>query len=137
MKSQYIHYTNITREILDTIKIGDFIKVNNWKRPMKVKAVSKNYFVMTQNLFGKHYYSVCSKLPWDGVRHNSMVGGMFHCSKDNWIFGCPLIFDYPELYYFENDESNQKYLQTFENGESELSERKGIAIYDLYIKKGS
>ena len=134
MKNNYVHYDNITREILDTIKVGDLIKVNDWKKPMKVKAVSDNYFVMTQNLFGNTYYSVCSKLPWNGIRYNSMVGGMFHCSTDNWIFGSPLTWDYDNLYKFDNDEANQKYLQSFENGECELSERRGIAIYDLYVK---
>ena len=134
MSKQYTHYTNVTREILDTIKVGDLIKVNDWKKPMRVKAVSENYFVMTQNMFGDTWYSVCSKLPWDGVMYNSMRGGMFHCSTDNMIFGSILVADYPDLYKFENEEANQKYLQEFENGNLELSERRGIAIYDLYVK---
>lgn len=134
MKKNYVHYDNVTRDILDTIKVGDLIKVNNWKKPMRVKAVSNNYFVMTQNLFGDTYYSVCSKLPWKGIRYNGMRGGMFHCSTDNWVFGSPLSFDYENLYRFENEEANQRYLQQFEDGDCELSERRGIAIYDLYIK---
>ena len=134
MKKEYIHYTNITREILDTIKVGDLIKVNDWTKPMRVKAVSDNYFVMTKNQFGDTYYSVCSKLPWGGIRHNSMVGGMFHCSTDDYVFGSQLSCDYENFYKFENEEANQKYLQQFENGECALSERRGIAIYDLYVK---
>lgn len=134
MSKQYTHYTDVTREILDTIKVGDLIKVNDWKRPMRVKAVSENYFVMTQKMFGDTWYSVCSKLPWDGIRHNAMRGGMFHCSTDNWIFGSTLCFDYDNLYEFENEEANQKYLQEFENGETELSQRRAIPIYDLYVK---
>lgn len=137
MKKQYIHYTNVTKDILDIIKVGDLIKVNGWKRPMRVKAVSKNYFVMTQNQFGNKYYSVCSKLPWGGIRYNSMVGGMFHCSTDSFLFGCPLSINYPNLYEFENEEANRQYLQAFEDGEYELSERKGIAIFDLYVKRES
>lgn len=134
MKKEYVHYDNVTREILDTIKVGDLIKVNDWKKPMRVKAVSDNYFVMTEKQFGKTYYSVCSKLPWNGIRYNNMVGGMFHCSPDDWIFGSPLTFDYEDLYSFENEEANKKYLQQFEDGETHLSERNGIAIYDLYVK---
>lgn len=134
MKKQYVHYTDVTREILDTIKVGDLIKVNHWKRPMRVKAVSENYFIMTQNICGDTYYSVCSKLPWDGVMYNSMRGGMFHCSTDNMIFGSILVADYPDLYKFENEEANQKYLKQFEDGEIELSMRRAIAIYDLYVK---
>lgn len=134
MKKNYIHYDNVTREILDTIKVGDLIRVNNWKRPMRVKAVSENYFVMTQKQFGDTYYSVCSKLPWDGVMHNDMRGGMFHCGPDHWLFGAPVSVDCENLYEFENEEANKKYLQSFEDGESLLSERRSIAIYDLYIK---
>lgn len=136
MSKQYIHYTNVTKEILDTIKVGDLVKINDWKKPMKVKAVSENYFVMTQKQFGNTYYSVCSKLPWNGFMYNNMRGGMFHCSSDNWIFGSPLSIYYPDLYEFENEDANQKYLQQFESGECELSERRGIAIYDLYVKGG-
>ena len=48
MKKEYVHYPTVTREILDTIKVGDLIRVNDWKKPMRVKAVSENYFVMTK-----------------------------------------------------------------------------------------
>ena len=135
MKKQYIHYTNVTKEMLDGVKVGDLIKVNDWKKPMRVKAVSENYFVMTKKQFGETWYSVCAKLPWGGIRYNAMIGGMFHCSTDSFLFGCPLSVDYPKLYEFEDEESNQKYLQAFEDGEYELSERRGIAIYDLYVKR--
>ena len=134
MKKNYIHYDNVTRDILDTVGVGDLIKVNDWKQPMRVKAVSKNYFLMTSKVFGDTCYSVCSKLPWSGNVYNSMRGGMFHCSTDNMIFGSVLSSDYPNLYKFENEEANQKYLQEFENGNLELSQRRGIAIYDLYVK---
>lgn len=134
MKKEYTHYDNITREILDTIKVGDLIKVNDWKKPMRVKAVSDNYFVMMQNWFGNTHYSVCSKLPWYGIRHNAMVGGMFHCGTDNWIFGSPLAIEFPDLYKFENEEANKRYFQDFEDGKTELSVRTSVPIYDLYIK---
>lgn len=137
MSKQYTHYTNVTKEILDTIKVGDLIKINNWKRPMRVKAVSKNYFVMTQKVCGNTCYSVCEKLPWGGIRYNSMVGGMFHCGTDNWVFGSPLSISYTNLYAFENEEANQAYLQGFENNENELSVRSSVAIYDLYVKVGA
>lgn len=134
MSKQYTHYTDVTREILNTIKVGDLIRVNDWKRPMRVKAISENYFIMTQKMFGETCYSVCSKLPWDGIRYNAMRGGMFHCSTDNWIFGSILCSEYDNLYEFENEEANQKYLQEFESGETELSQRRAIPIYDLYVK---
>lgn len=131
---QYIHYANITRGVLDTIKVGDLIKVNDWKKPMRVKVVSDNYFLMARNQFGGTLYSVCSKIPWNGIRHNAMVGGMFHCGSDNWIFGSPLAADYEDLYLFENGEANRLYLRDFEDGKSEISARNAIPIYDLYVK---
>ena len=134
MDNNYTHYNNITREVLDTIKVGDLIKVNDWESPMEVKAVSENYFVMTEGTSDERYYSVCSKLPWDGIRYNSMVGGMFHCGTDNWVFGSSLQSEYENVYYFENEECNKKYLEEFERGECELSLRTSIAIYDLYVK---
>lgn len=135
MKKNYEHYDNVTKEILDTIKVGDLIKVNDWNKPMRVRAVSDNYFVMTQKNFGDLWYSVCSKLPRKEGSYNSMRGGMFHCSKDDWLFGSPLQLEYKDLYTFENEEANQKYLQHFEDGKGRLSERNGIAIYDLYVKR--
>ena len=134
MKQQYNVYENVTREILDTVKVGDLIKVNDWKKPMKVKAVSENYFVMTQNIFGNIYYSVCSKLPWEGIRHNDFTGGMYHCGPDDYIFGSPLCADYDDLYTFEDEVANRKYLESFENGETQLSERRGICIDSIAIK---
>lgn len=136
MSKQYSHYSNITKEILDTVKVGDLIKIKDWKKPMRVKAVSENYFVMTNKQFGDTYYSVCSKIPWgdEGRRHNRMVGGMFHCGADNWIFGTPLGVEYEDIYEFNDEESNKLYLQELESGETRISERSGIAIYDLYIK---
>lgn len=134
MSKEYKHYTNITREILDTIQVGDLIKINDWKRPMEVKAVSDNYFVMTQKCFNDTYYSVCSKIVWNGERHNAMTGGMFHCGTDDWIFGSPLSIKYENLYEFEDEETNALYLQEFENGKAQISKRNSIPIYDLYIQ---
>ena len=133
MKNEYIHYTDVSRTILDTVKVGDLISVNDWKKPMRVKAVSENYFVMTQNFFGKTYYSVCSKLPWKGVKHNAMTGGMFHCGPDNYIFGSPLAED-EHFYRFEDEKMSMMYLQEFEDEKCAISERHGIPIYDLYVK---
>ena len=135
MTKTYEYHKNVTREILDSIQVGDLVKINNWTKPMRVKAVSENYFVMVSNLFGNPMYSVCSKLPWQGVRHNAMLGGMFHCGTDNWIFGSPLTLRYENLYRFENEEANQAYLQEFEVGNVEISERSGVPIFDLYVKR--
>lgn len=137
MNKQYIHYTNITKEILDTIKVGDLIKINDWKKPMRVKAVSENFFVMTTKQFKDNYYSVCSKIPRKCGNHNKMIKGMFHCGEDDWIFGTPLCISHDNVYEFSNEQTNKLYLQEFEDDKTHISERNGIPIYDLYVKSVS
>ena len=119
---------------LQSVKVGDLIKINNWNQPMRVKCISNNYFVMTVNRFGNVLYSVVSKKPWNGIRYNNMVGGMYHCGTDNWVFGSPLQIDCENLYEFNNDEFSKQYLDDFEKEKCELSYRTSIAIFDLYIK---
>lgn len=137
MIKRYKHYTNITRGILDSIEVGDLIKINDWKKPMIVEAVSDNYFLMTQGRCGHTYYSVCSKLAWNEVKHNTMTGGVFHCGTDDWIFGTPLCLKYKKVYKFNNHYINQLYLKVFEEGKAQvhISEKNKIPIYDLYVKK--
>ena len=126
---EYKHYTNISKEILDTIKVGNLVKINTWKKPMRVVGVSENYFCMIQKVCGKICYSVCEKKAWGGIRHNDMIGGMFHCGTDNMIFGY-MGFDYK----FDDEEQIKEYLQAFESEEIELSVRNGVPIFDLYVK---
>lgn len=130
-------YQNVSRLDLDTLKVGDQVKVNDWEDAMTVKAVSENYLVMTCQKDGDVYYSVCSKLPWHGIRHNAMRGGMFHCSTDDWVWGSPLCIEHKDVYKFEDPELSAQYLQDFEDGKCHLSERCGIPIYDLYVRRGS
>lgn len=125
-----IYEGDITKEILDTVVVGNLIKVNDWKKPMRVKGVSENYFVMVRNNFGQLRYSVCEKKPWGGIRHNQMVGGKFHCGVDNMIFGW-IGFDYK----FEDQEQINRYLQAFESDEIELSVRGTIPIQRLEVKQ--
>lgn len=132
MKKLYEQYTEITKELLDSIRVGDLVKVNDWKKPLRVKGVSDNYFVMATKQFGDTVYSVCEKKPWGGVRHNEMTGGMFHVGRDSWIFGW---FGFDEGYDFENAEKTAEYLQSFESEESEISCRNAIPIWLLQLKR--
>ena len=63
MGKQYEHYMGeqVTKKLLDSIKFGDLVKVNDWKKPLRVKGVTNNYFAMTINQFGKTVYSICEK----------------------------------------------------------------------------
>ena len=135
--SQYKRYAGpeVTKELLDSIEVGDLIRVNSWNRSLRVRGVSKDYFVMAQPMFGKWDYSVCEKKPWPGVHYNQMIGGMFHVGTDWWVFGAP------EGYQFNNQEATDNYLRTFELPEqdcdhAELSVRRSVPIYEIYIKKG-
>jgi hypothetical protein len=136
VKEQYEVHKSITKEILDSIKVGDLIKVNDWKMPLRVKGVSENYFVMSRKAFGENcIYSVCEKKPWGGIRHNDMTGGMFHVGRDSWLFGAPVDFGDSDYYDFDNTEATAAYLATFETEESEISCRNAIPICTLYIKR--
>lgn len=136
----YKIFINITKEVLDSVKPGDLVKVNDWKKPLKVIAVSENYFVMARKLFGKWEYSVCEKKPWEGVKYNSMIGGKFHVGTDGWIFGSPTWLDFNcEEYDFENLEASQAYINSFELPEGDIehsfiSPRNAIPIKTIYIK---
>lgn len=141
-KASYKKFTDVTKELLDSVCVGDLIKINDWKKPLRVKGVSKNYFVMATKQFGKCVYSVCEKKPWGGTKHNSMVGGMFHVGDDDWIFGSSAWLDFNNdgEYNFNNPEAVNAYLNTFElpegeEGRSALSERRAVPIYTFYIKK--
>lgn len=132
--NEYKTYSNITKGLLDSIKVGDLIKINDWKKPLRVKGVSKDYFVMA----GEGEYSVCEKKPWNKGPHNRMTPGMFHCGPDAWLFGAPFLFG-NKLYNFKNSEVTQVYLESFELPESSenhssISERNSIPITKIQIK---
>ena len=85
--NKYQHYYEINKDILDKIEVGNLVKINDWKRPMKVVGVSENYFCMIQKVCGHICYSVCEKKQWGGIRYNKMLGGHFHCGTGNMVFG--------------------------------------------------
>lgn len=131
MKQYFKHYSDVTRKDLDTVKVGDVLGINDWDVPMVVKGVSENYFVMVSQ--DRVHYSVCSKLPWKGSRHNGMVDGMSYCGKDDWLFGSPLSAKEADFYLFNNPELTARYLQSFEDGKSHISVRSAVPIRDLYV----
>lgn len=138
--NDYIKYEHVTKELLDTIKVGDLIKVNGWKKPLRVRAVSDNYFVIASKMFDKWDYSVCEKKPWGGIRYNSMIGGMFHIGTDGWIFGSPIWNQFGcKGYDFDNLEVSQEYINTFELPKDDrehafISPRNAVPINNISIK---
>lgn len=140
MKSKnqgYVCYaaSEINKSVLDSIEVGDLIKVNDWTKPMRVKFVAENGFAMTQKNFGNTYYSIFPKNTYE-KEVNPEERGMYRCGADNWIFGSDLCGDYEKLYEFENPEASAAYFRAFGDGETDLSRRKSIAVFKLYIKKG-
>lgn len=121
----------ITKEVLDMVKVGDYIRCNDWKRAIKVRGVSENYFVAAMP-FGKWLYSVCEKKPFKGIKRNSLVGGYFSIGVDNRLFG----FSHEHAYEFDNDDFVKDYLESFERGECKLSMRKSCALFSIAIRRG-
>ena len=118
--TRYKYYDAVTPEILDTVKVGNQVRLNGWKMPLSVKGVSKNFFVMERNAFGKPLYSVVDK------RH-------LFAGPDNCIFGHPLGIIHHDLYHFADKNVTREYLESFESGEVEISQRRGARIEIISI----
>lgn len=105
----------ITREVLDSIKVGDWISVNMWASPLRVYAVSKNFFVMARWTVKGWVYSVCEKTRrWH--QYNGIIPGYFHCGDDFWLFGAPVWSRFNcKGYDFKNAEAAQAYINSFED----------------------
>ena len=123
---------NITKELLNTIKVGDFIKVNTWKRPMKVIAVSENFFIMWKKHFDTWAYSICEKNK-RGYAYNMLYrpnrgfdDDEFVCGPDNYVFG---------HYDYSIPEDCEEALKELESGEMEVSQRRCWGISKLQVKR--
>lgn len=112
---------DITRKLLKTIKKDDYIKVNTWKRPFKVVAVSKNFFIMTKPFFNSYQYSICEKTK-RGYAHNMCYRPKNGFDADEFICG-------PDNYWCKYDYTDQKELKKalkdLEKGKMEVSQRLG------------
>lgn len=91
-KEEYKIYIHPTKAQLDTIKVGDYVLCNGWKKPMIVVAVSENYFIMLQRHFKTFVYSICEKLPRKNT-YNFMYAGNPTIGPDNYH----TYYDYSDL----------------------------------------
>lgn len=127
--SEYVGISPVTKQDLESVKIGDYIKVNNWYRAMRVRAISENYILCANKSFdGVFIYSVISKNPASFTRNN-IIENLCYCGKDNQIFG-DLDFDYD----FDDESKCRQYIQKFETGELEISHRRSEAIYRIALR---
>ncbi len=137
---EYVEFTNINKELLDFIKPGDLIKVNDLKKHLRVIAVSENYFVMARKILGKWEYLICEKKPWKDIRKNLMLYGKFNIGSDGWVFGSPVWKDFGcKDYDFDNLEASQAYINSFElpgedRNHSFISTKSAVPICKIYIK---
>lgn len=136
-------YTDITKELLDSIKVGDLVAIQGWDSLLEVKCVSDNYFVMADTSPDKKgWYSICEK-KLSPYTHNAVRKGLFHCGTDFWIFGYinpdDDFSDDPNgdenPYTFTNQKFNASYMASLESGETQLSARTSVPIYELYLKR--
>lgn len=121
----------ITRDLLNGIKVGDFIKINTWKRPFTVTAVSDNYFIMCKPHFNTYAYSICEKNK-RGYEHNLIYRP--HCGFKSDEFICGPDNYFTRYDYFDFQEC-QKALKDLESGDMEVSERHGWGIWHIEIKR--
>lgn len=124
MNNKYNSYDIVTKEILDTVKIGDLIKCNDWKKPLKVIGVSENFFIMARKAFKSYIYSICEKNKIDYSRNNFHEGN-FRIGTDNYIFG--------NFNYLNIKDVNEALIE-LENSKMELSIRTSIDLYYISIK---
>lgn len=134
MKKEYEVYTDVTKDVLNSVKPGDLVKFNDWKRPYRVKGVSENYFVAAMKMFGQNWYTICEIKRWPGVRYNAMIGGMFHIGPDNMVFGWGGWPDGHE-YDFDDQNATAEYLKALELGDIEISQRRACPVYSIAIKR--
>ena len=83
MKQEYRTYTEITQKLLDSLKIGDMVRINDWKQSMPVCGVSKHYVVIAARQFGNWRCAVVQKVPWVGYDRDTytwLVGKYVCCT---------------------------------------------------------
>ncbi len=124
MGKEYITIVRPTKEDLDKIKVGDLVKCNDWVKPLTVRVVSDNFFIMSRNHFGKPLYSICEKTPSTFSR-NCIAESYPTIGTDFWVFGK---FD-----YLDQEDINQC-ITELESGKTELSVRNSCALKIIHYK---
>lgn len=100
-------------EKLKSIRVGYLVKINKWKKSMRVKAVSENFIIMSQRAFGTSLYSIIDKKNLE-------------CGPDN--------------YYGKHDYNNiwecEIALTELENNDLQVSGRRNMDIKSIVVTPG-
>lgn len=134
-RGEYTLYTQekLNRELLDSIRVGDFVKFDNTRRGMRVWGVSKNFVLAGTKAFGGQFiYTIIWKELWTG-QCNAMNSGTFVHGPDDRIFG----YLHDHAYELDNEEFVKDYLDAFEKGKVSLSYRRSVSFYSLRIRRPS
>lgn len=117
---------------LSEIRVGDRVRINNWRNGMNVIHRTENYLLLTGTQFGKELISVIEILPAK-YTHNHMKKGHFTAGGDFWLFGWAGWRDENHNILFD-EERMEAYLRSFESGETEFS-RRAVAVESMQVLK--
>ncbi|MEG0409108.1 MAG: hypothetical protein RR623_09565 [Bacilli bacterium] len=131
-KSIYRGYNQdeITLDLLNSLVIGDKVKINDWKQPLTVKGISENYVIMNRRYKGDNYsYAIIEKKK-SSYRHNGREwNDMFICGTDDRVVGS--VYGYA----FNNQKYIDGYLDYLETSEIDISYRNRVCIEYISIRK--
>lgn len=95
------------------MKVNDIIKINDWKRGLRIKAISEDgrWIIASSKAFGSSMYSI--------IDTKEMRAG-----TDNYVFG---------IYEYANEEDCKKAMNELENGTMEIGRRNACDIKNIYV----
>jgi len=106
----------VRRESFKNVEVGDYLRLNHWRKGMKVANRSKNFILLIDRMFDKTVYSVI-----DICKGKRITAG-----PDNFVFS---------LYNYGDEENQKEALEGFEKGELKVSKRHGMIVEDIFHKK--
>jgi hypothetical protein len=130
MSRKYIAIDPEKKDELASIQVGDFVRINDWKRGMKVTHRTERYLLLMGNDFGENVYSVIELLP-STFSYNDRKKGKLTAGPDYWLFGWNGWVDEQGNVDYNDPAKREAYLRTFETGETEFSRR----VNSIQVKK--
>ena len=111
-------------EVLQNIRLGDKLAINDWKARYTVCGISPNYVLAH---YGQHYTIIAKHPTGKDYWYNGVRGNEIRCAPDWWIFG------YKDGYNFTDEKWVHQYMQELENGFTEMSKKKHAPVVFLSV----